>query len=44
MYRIRFERDLVAERQGIVDFRKMFNKIPQTPFQWATVRVLGYVR
>ncbi len=44
MYRIRFPRDLPAEKEGIVEFRETFQKSPQTPFQWAVVRVLGYVR
>jgi hypothetical protein len=44
MYRIRFPRDLTAERQGIQAFRELFRRAPQDPFQWATVRVLGYVR
>ncbi len=44
MYRIRFSRDLVAERKGIQAFRKAFGRSPSDPFQWATVRVMGYVR
>ncbi len=44
MYRIRFPRNLNEERQGIVEFRRLFGRSPQDPFQWATVRVLGYVR
>lgn len=44
MYRIRFPRDLKEEAQGIQEFKKLFKKIPTDPFQWATVRVLGYVR
>lgn len=43
MYRIRFPRDLVAEREGIADFRRIFGRLPSDPFQWATVRVAGYV-
>ena len=43
MYRIRFPRDLNAEREGIKEFRSLFGRAPQDPFQWATVRVLGYV-
>lgn len=43
MYRIRFSRDMVAERQGIQEFRRLFGRSPQDPFQWSTVRVLGYV-
>jgi hypothetical protein len=44
MYRIRFPRNLNEERQGITEFRRIFGRSPQDPFQWATVRVLGYVR
>ena len=44
MYRIRFPRNLVLEREGIVEYRRTFRGAPQTPFQWAVVRVLGYVR
>lgn len=44
MYRMRFPRDLAAERQGILSFRSMFHRDPVDPFQWATVRVMGYVR
>lgn len=43
MYRIRFTRDLAAEREGIQDFRRAFNRAPSDPFQWAVVRALGYV-
>lgn len=43
MYRIRFPRDLIAEREGIADFRRIFGRLPSDPFQWATVRVAGYV-
>jgi hypothetical protein len=43
MYRIRFPRNLVAEQQGIVEFRRLFGRAPVDPFQWATVRVLGYI-
>lgn len=44
MYRIRFERNLTAERKGIVAFQKTFKKKPEQPFQWATVRVMGYIQ
>jgi len=44
MYRIRFPRDLVAERRGIVFFRALYHRTPATPSAWAAVRVLGYVR
>lgn len=43
MYRIRFERDLPAEREGIAEFRRLFRREPKDPFQWSVVRVLGYV-
>ena len=43
MYRLRFERDLVLERQGVAEFRTLFRRTPTDPFQWAVVRVLGYV-
>ncbi len=43
MYRIRFPRDLAQERQGIQEFRTLFRRDPQDPFQWAVVRALGYV-
>ncbi len=44
MYRIRFTRDLAQEREGITTFRQTFRRAPSDPFQWAVVRVLGYVR
>ncbi len=44
MYRIRFPRNLVLEREGIIEYRRTFRGTPQTPFQWAVVRVLGYVQ
>lgn len=43
MYRIRFPRDLKKEKEGIQEFRTLFRKDPKDPFQWATVRVLGYI-
>ncbi len=43
MYRIRFPRDLEAERGGIRDFREVFSRLPSSPFSWAAVRVMGYV-
>lgn len=43
MYRIRFSRNLALEQQGIRSFRQTFRRAPQDPFQWATVRVLGYI-
>lgn len=44
MYRIRFPRNLTAERTGITEYRQLFHRNPQDPFQWATVRALGYVQ
>lgn len=44
MYRIRFPRDLQKERTGIQKFKTLFRKDPKDPFQWATVRTLGYVK
>ena len=44
MYRIRFTRDLVKEKQGIAQFRAKFGHLPTTPMDWATVRVLGYIK
>lgn len=44
MYRIRFRRDLVLEQQGIREFRSIFGRSPSSPFQWAAVRVQGYVQ
>lgn len=44
MYRIRFTRDLVKERKGIQEFRRIFKRDPSTPATWAVVRVLGYVK
>jgi hypothetical protein len=44
MYRIRFSRDLTKERKGIQEFRRLFHRAPADPFQWAVVRVMGYVR
>lgn len=44
MYRIRFPRDLNKERAGIKKFRSInFERTPKTPFDWAAVRVAGYV-
>ncbi|MEK6570292.1 MAG: hypothetical protein AABZ61_02915, partial [Bacteroidota bacterium] len=44
MYRIRFPRNLGLERQGITEFIHTFHRRPRDSFQWATVRVFGYVR
>ncbi len=43
MYRLRFERDLTIERQGVGEFKALFRRTPTDPFQWAVVRALGYV-
>lgn len=44
LYRIRFPRDLKAEQQGVKEFRARYGRDPKDPFQWATVRVMGYVQ
>ena len=44
LYRIRFPRDLTAERRGITEFKRLFGRNPTDPFQWAVVRVLGYIQ
>ncbi len=44
MYRLRFPRNLTEERQGIQAFRSTFHVAPSSPFQWAVVRVMGYLR
>lgn len=44
MYRIRFTRDLTAEKEGIVEFKTVFKKQPQTPLEWSAVRALGYTK
>ncbi len=44
LYRIRFPRELERERAGIMEFRALFRRDPQDPFQWAVVRVLGYIQ
>lgn len=44
MYRIRFPRDLIMERQGITRFKNLYKKQPTTPLMWAIVRLLGYVK
>lgn len=42
MYRIRFPRDLVVERKGIVKFKALYKRDPSTPMEWSIVRALGY--
>ncbi|MDD5043618.1 MAG: hypothetical protein PHD51_03030 [Patescibacteria group bacterium] len=44
MYRIRFTRDLVKEKAGIVKFKAKFFKSPASPLDWSTVRALGYIQ
>jgi hypothetical protein len=44
LYRIRFPRDIAAERRGITEFKRLFGRNPTDPFQWAVVRVLGYIQ
>ncbi len=43
MYRIRFTRNLDQEREGITDFRGIFNRDPKSPLDWSVVRALGYI-
>ncbi|OGL91741.1 hypothetical protein A3H11_01215 [Candidatus Uhrbacteria bacterium RIFCSPLOWO2_12_FULL_47_10] len=44
LYRIRFTRDLTVEKEGIVEFRATYGRTPKSTMDWATVRVLGYVK
>jgi len=44
MYRIRFNRNLNLEKEGIVDFQKTYKRLPKTPFEWSIVRSFGYVQ
>jgi hypothetical protein len=44
MYRIRFPRDLVKESAGLKAYYALYRHNPTTPFGWAVVRVLGYVK
>ncbi len=44
MYRIRFVRDLNKERLGISRFEAQFDRLPTSPYDWALVRVYGYVQ
>jgi len=44
LYRIRFARDLSKERAGLLAYRTLYSHDPLTPFSWAVVRVLGYVK
>ena len=43
LYRIRFSRDLVKEREGVADFRRIFGRTPKSPLDWSAVRALGYI-
>jgi hypothetical protein len=43
MYRIRFDRDLAKEKNGIAGFTQIFKRAPSSPLDWAAVRALGYV-
>jgi len=43
MYRIRFTRDLVKEKTGIILFKNKIGANPTTPLGWAMVRALGYI-
>lgn len=42
MYRIRFPRDLVKEKQGIIEFKNAYKRTPTSPLDWATVKAIGY--
>jgi hypothetical protein len=42
MYRIRFQRDLVKEREAIGTFKQTFFKSPKTPLDWAVIRSIAY--
>ncbi|MBI4281645.1 hypothetical protein HY625_02350 [Candidatus Uhrbacteria bacterium] len=42
-YRVRFPRDLNAEKVGIARFKKVTGLTPKTTLQWAAVRAYGYV-
>ncbi len=44
MYRIRFVRNLEKERLGIGRFETQFDRLPTSPYDWALVRVYGYVQ
>ncbi len=44
MYRVRFPRDLVQEREGILRYKKIYKRLPTSPLSWAAVRALGYIR
>ncbi len=44
MYRIRFARDLTKEAAGGASFKRLYKRSAASPFDWAIVRVLGYVR
>ena len=44
LYRIRFPRDLVKEATGIQKYYAIYRHNPFSPFNWAVVRVLGYVK
>ena len=42
MYRIRFQRDMIKERQAIVKFKSLIKANPKTPQDWAAVRAIAY--
>lgn len=44
MYRIRFQRNLTFEANGIVKFRENFLRLPSSPLDWSAVRILGYIK
>lgn len=41
-YRVRFTRDLVKEKTGIVKFKAIMKRNPKSPLDWAVVRAWGY--
>ena len=44
LYRTRFPRDLSKESKGLRAYQSIYHHKPLSPFDWATVRVLGYVK
>ena len=44
LYRIRFPRDMEREAKGLKEYRTIYKHNPTSPFSWAVVRAIGYVR
>ena len=42
MYRVRFDRNLSREQEGILKFKATFKRSPEAPTEWAAVRAYGY--